>query len=513
MALVHARLVLAVGALVLVGTTALAAQSASAAAPARPYDFNGDGFADLAVGVPHEDGGSDHDSGAVNVIYGSRTGLTASGDQLWSQDSRGVPGSAEPGDRFGTTASGDFDGDGFADLAIGAPGETLGGLAEVGAVTVLYGSRHGLRSSRSRFFSQATRGVPGTPVADDQFGAALVAGDFNGDHRADLAIGTPRDTLGPDPQDRGSVTVLLGSRSGLRTKGAQKWDHGPIVPNGVGGAGYGLDAGDTNADGRDELAIVASGVVAILPGAPGGLTATGAEVWNDDTLGIGTVLPRRGTIISMALGDLNGDGRADLAVGSNGADRSNNSEDDCSMFLCQGAVAVLPGSADPSQLVTTAGRQILATDVVGLAGTIDFGRSLATGDLDGDGRDELCAGSGSVVSPEAVVVVHFEARTGIKADASRSWEQATGQVSGSFEPADAFAETMQVGQYGRSSQADLAIGVLGETVRGVSGAGRVAVLYGSSDGVTATGQQSWSQASPGIRGSAETDDGFGTLGR
>lgn len=510
---VHARLVAAVGALVL-GTTALTAPAASAATPAKPYDFNGDGFTDLAVGVPQEDGGSDSDSGAVNVIYGSRTGLTASGDQLWSQDSRGVPGSAEAGDRFGTPASGDFNGDGFADLAVGAPGETVGGAVGAGAVTVLYGSRRGLRSSGSRFFSQATRGVPGDPVADDQFGAALVAGDFNGDHRADLAIGTPRDTLGADPQDRGSVTVLLGSRSGLRTKGAQKWDHGPIVPNGVGGAGYGLDAGDINADGRDELAIVASGVVAILPGASDGITTSGAEVWNDDTLGIGTVLPKRGTIVSMALGDLNGDGRADLAVGSNGADRSNNSEDDCSsMFLCQGAVAVLPGSTDPSQLVTTTGRQVLATDVVGLAGTIDFGRSLATGDLDGDGRDELCAGSGSVVSPEAVVVVHFTARAGIKADASRSWEQATGQVSGSFEPNDAFAETLQVGQYGRSSQADLAIGVPGETLGTAAGAGRVAVLYGSADGVTATGQQSWSQASPGIRGGAEADDGFGTLGR
>src|SRR3954452_2357732 len=86
---------------------------AGAVAPALPYDFDGDGYADLAVGVPDDPGG-----GAVNVLYGSHDGITASGDQYWTQDSPGVKGVRAKGDKFGRAiASADFDRDGFADLA------------------------------------------------------------------------------------------------------------------------------------------------------------------------------------------------------------------------------------------------------------------------------------------------------------------------------------------------------------------------------------------------------------
>lgn len=77
---------------------------------------------------------------------------------------------------------------------------------------------------------------------------------------------------------------------------------------------------------------------------------------------------------------------------------------------------------------------------------------------------------------------------------------------------DGFAETLQIAQFGRSGDADLAIAISGEAVAEGVLAGRVAVLYGSNEGVTATAQQSWSQASPRIRGKAEEGDGFGTLG-
>ena len=84
-------------------------------------DFNGDGFDDLAVGVPGEDIGTINSAGAVNVIYGSSGGLSCGGNQFWHQDSSGILDTAEASDQFGDAlAAGDFNGDGFDDdLAVG----------------------------------------------------------------------------------------------------------------------------------------------------------------------------------------------------------------------------------------------------------------------------------------------------------------------------------------------------------------------------------------------------------
>jgi hypothetical protein len=87
-------------------------------------DFNNDGFGDLAVGVPGEDLGSATDAGAVSVLYGSAGGLASNG-QVLTQDTAGVPGVSEDGDRFGTAlVAGEFNGDAFGDLAVGAPART-----------------------------------------------------------------------------------------------------------------------------------------------------------------------------------------------------------------------------------------------------------------------------------------------------------------------------------------------------------------------------------------------------
>ncbi|MCI0727775.1 MAG: VCBS repeat-containing protein, partial [Chloroflexi bacterium] len=108
-------------------------------------DFNGDGYADLASGVPGEDVGADIDAGAVNILYGTAGGLSADGDQRWHQGSAGIEGSAEANDLFGhSLAAGDFNGDGYADLAIGVPGEDVGDSIDAGAVNVLYGTAAGL---------------------------------------------------------------------------------------------------------------------------------------------------------------------------------------------------------------------------------------------------------------------------------------------------------------------------------------------------------------------------------
>jgi hypothetical protein len=76
--------------------------------------------------IPYEDIGDIANAGAVNIIYGSANGLTSTDNEFFHQDSSGTDGEvddvAETGDAFGAAlAAGDFDGDGYRDLAIGIP--------------------------------------------------------------------------------------------------------------------------------------------------------------------------------------------------------------------------------------------------------------------------------------------------------------------------------------------------------------------------------------------------------
>ena len=89
-------LIAALGAAAVAGMTVRATPLA-----ATGCDFNNDGYDELAIGVPGENVGSAANAGAVNVIYGSNQGLTATADQLWTQDSSGVNGVAGTGDGFG----------------------------------------------------------------------------------------------------------------------------------------------------------------------------------------------------------------------------------------------------------------------------------------------------------------------------------------------------------------------------------------------------------------------------
>ena len=174
-------------------------------AEADRVDFNGDGFADLAVGAPGEAVGSLVGAGALNVLNGSATGLQPSAD-VFFQGSGGVAGTAEHDDGFGAAvAKGDFNDDGFFDLAVGAPGEAVGSVTFAGAVNILYGSSGGLAGGP--LFTQDN------PEPVDSFGASLAAGDFNGDGFFDLAVGVPDETVGPDVAS-GAVNLLAGSVTG-----------------------------------------------------------------------------------------------------------------------------------------------------------------------------------------------------------------------------------------------------------------------------------------------------------
>ena len=138
------------------------------------------------------------------LIYGYSNGDFVLKQRL-TQDTPGVPGTNEVGDRFGAAlVARDVDQDGKRDVAIGAPGEALGGR-----VTLLYGHRNGLGAAGGHAISQDTQGVPGTDERGDDFGAAVSLLDVDGSGNADWVIGIP----GEDAE-YGSVVVIESSSAG-----------------------------------------------------------------------------------------------------------------------------------------------------------------------------------------------------------------------------------------------------------------------------------------------------------
>ncbi|MFB8085831.1 FG-GAP and VCBS repeat-containing protein [Streptomyces sp. NPDC055992] len=134
-------------------------------------DVNGDGYADLAAGVPFEAIESTKGAGAVVLLKGGSGGLSGTGSQSFHQDSAGVPGVAETGDHFGGSVRLlDINKDGKADLAAGAPDEDLDAVADGGAVWSLRGASSGLTATGSFAFNPVDLGAP---VLKSRFGLDL----------------------------------------------------------------------------------------------------------------------------------------------------------------------------------------------------------------------------------------------------------------------------------------------------------------------------------------------------
>ena len=344
---------------------------------AAPYDINGDGFGDLVVADGFATVSGKEWAGAVHVAFGSSTGLTGSVQKV-SQASPGIKGRVRPGRQFGqgvisadfdadgyadiagqdygniqvvyggrsgltgrdqrfsmesrlpefsllgpVLASGDFDGDGFADLVVSSP------FSEdtKAALVVLRGSARGLTIRGLQRLSRDTPGVPGKGSFDDTFGSGLATGDVTGDGVDDLALSSSGD------EGNGSIFMFVGSPSGLRVAG-----HSYLLSDTVFGrhrlrinGETALTVADLNRDGfgdvvvgspdtcPPDLELDGCGAVGVVLGSATGLTVSGAYLWDQDTPGVPGQMRSADRFGSkVAAGDLDRDGYIDLAVAAPG---------------------------------------------------------------------------------------------------------------------------------------------------------------------------------------------------
>lgn len=417
-------------------------------------DVNGDGYWDVIVGAPNYDNGQNNEGG-VFLFLGGSSGLAQNFSWYWEGDVEGL----KLGSRV--AGGGDINGDGKDDFVV-ASTETYPSIQ--GKIIVFYGAgdvTSGLTYSGD---------IIGAGV-NDKFGAAVSgAGDINGDGYEDIIVGAPGYGRGTVIAE-GRAYVFYGSSSGINTLNPDEFsfrDTGqPADPSNYHFAAGVADGGDINGDGYTDILVATdrqdtgtSNTVYIYYGSAAGITTTStfsAEIPSsqaDSDFGRGLA----------GVGDLNGDGFADIGIGAPAYD-GDGLTDQGAIFIHFGSSTGLSTTISP--LAFKAG-----SNGARLGNSISGG-----GDLNGDGYSDLVAGAcGHTLQNGAMYIYHGAA--GGMAFSSIVQLSYNGIALGSSVAA--------TGDVNGDGYADLIAGAPLLSVNPVSHCGGVFVFHGSADQIDNT---------------------------
>ncbi|MFF7967387.1 FG-GAP repeat domain-containing protein [Streptomyces sp. NPDC007903] len=440
-------------------------------------DFNGDGIGDLATSAADAYVAGRKGAGQVVVLYGTKTGVSGARHTTLSQDTPGVPGGAEIGDNFGSSlAYGDFNGDGYDDLAVGVPHEKLGSDTNAGAVALLWGSKSGLTGKSAELLDPAQS-------SHDYWGRVMAAGDFDGDGRTDLVVGA-------------STSALYLYKGGFSSTGTtpSRTTLNPPIQSGDDTYPFGplnLTAGDVNGDGRTDLVVDGYETKTRygwntnywLPGTANGLSTAAAKKLKSG--------------IITGIGDINGDGYGDIVSGAMwdaGKLEDGTAVPDASTG---GRVNITYGSVSgPNR--TAAINQDTGNVPGGSEKGDGFGGELDLGDINGDGYQDLVIASIfedlGKVSEAGMVTVLYGSASGVNTTTrAQSFAQSSAGVPGGDEKADHFGIDVKLDDVTGDGRADLLVGADED-------GGDGALTYLPSDGtkITTTGSRFVNTAAVGV---------------